>query len=158
VTSDRKPPGAAFWATVVVVVALVAYPLSFGPACWWFSQPANDFTPLSYDVDNAHPFDLWPRAPRAYWPLGWIAAIGPRAISRPLRSYATACGQRPVALPCDWQGTRDEEFHFSRSPGMSGRRGRKRKQDARKGAKTQSKKKEPRFATPWRWLSSPRRG
>ena len=33
-TSDRKKPGVAFWATVVVVVALLAYPLSFGPACW----------------------------------------------------------------------------------------------------------------------------
>ena len=33
-TPDRKKPGVAFWATVVVVVALVAYPLSFGPACW----------------------------------------------------------------------------------------------------------------------------
>jgi len=33
-TSDRKKPGVAFWATVVVAVALVAYPLSFGPACW----------------------------------------------------------------------------------------------------------------------------
>lgn len=31
---DRKKPGVAFWATVVVVVVLVAYPLSFGPACW----------------------------------------------------------------------------------------------------------------------------
>jgi hypothetical protein len=30
-TPDRKKPGVAFWATVVVVVA---YPLSFGPACW----------------------------------------------------------------------------------------------------------------------------
>ena len=30
---DRKKPGAAFWAAVVVVVAL-AYPISFGPACW----------------------------------------------------------------------------------------------------------------------------
>jgi hypothetical protein len=33
-TSARTKPGVAFWATVVVVVALVAYPLSFGPACW----------------------------------------------------------------------------------------------------------------------------
>jgi hypothetical protein len=31
---NRKKPGVAFWATVVVVVVLVAYPLSFVPACW----------------------------------------------------------------------------------------------------------------------------
>jgi len=31
-TSDGKKPGVAFWTTVVVVVVLVAYPLSFGPA------------------------------------------------------------------------------------------------------------------------------
>jgi len=29
----RKKPGVAFWATVVMVVVLVLYPLSFGPAC-----------------------------------------------------------------------------------------------------------------------------
>jgi hypothetical protein len=32
-TPSRKKPGVAFWATVVVVVALV-YVLSFGPVCW----------------------------------------------------------------------------------------------------------------------------
>jgi hypothetical protein len=33
--TDRKKPGVAFWATVVVVVALVmGYPLSIGPAIW----------------------------------------------------------------------------------------------------------------------------
>jgi hypothetical protein len=31
--TDRKIPGAAFWATVALVVVL-GYPLSFGPACW----------------------------------------------------------------------------------------------------------------------------
>jgi hypothetical protein len=36
--SDRKKPGLAFWATVVLVVVLVAYPLSFGPACWLTSH------------------------------------------------------------------------------------------------------------------------
>jgi hypothetical protein len=37
-TSSSKKPGVAFWATVLVVVGLVAYPLSFGPACWISSQ------------------------------------------------------------------------------------------------------------------------
>jgi hypothetical protein len=37
-TSHRKKPGVAFWATVVVVVVLVLYPLSFVPACWVSSR------------------------------------------------------------------------------------------------------------------------
>jgi multisubunit Na+/H+ antiporter MnhB subunit len=32
--SKHKKPGVAFWATVALAVVLVAYPLSFGPACW----------------------------------------------------------------------------------------------------------------------------
>ncbi len=32
-TAPPKKPGVAFWATVAAVVVLVAYPLSFGPAC-----------------------------------------------------------------------------------------------------------------------------
>jgi hypothetical protein len=36
--NDRKQPGMAFWATVVVVGLLIAYPLSFGPACWITSR------------------------------------------------------------------------------------------------------------------------
>jgi hypothetical protein len=34
---DRKKPAVAFWATVVVVV-LIAYRLSIGPACWVSSR------------------------------------------------------------------------------------------------------------------------
>jgi hypothetical protein len=36
-TPSRKKPGVAFWATVVVVV-LVLYVASFGPACWLSSR------------------------------------------------------------------------------------------------------------------------
>ena len=36
--TSRKHPSVAFWATVAVVAALVAYPLSFGPACWITSR------------------------------------------------------------------------------------------------------------------------
>jgi hypothetical protein len=37
-TPDRKKPGVAFWATVVVVVVALLYPISFGPACWISSR------------------------------------------------------------------------------------------------------------------------
>jgi hypothetical protein len=33
-TFQRKKPGVAFWATVAVVMVLVLYVASFGPACW----------------------------------------------------------------------------------------------------------------------------
>ena len=36
-TSSRKKPGVAFWATVVLVVVL-AYPLSQGPAGWLITR------------------------------------------------------------------------------------------------------------------------
>jgi hypothetical protein len=36
--TERNKPGAAFWATVVVSAVLMAYPLSFGPACWLFQR------------------------------------------------------------------------------------------------------------------------
>jgi hypothetical protein len=36
-TSPRKPT-AGFWITVALVAVLVAYPLSFGPACWATSR------------------------------------------------------------------------------------------------------------------------
>src|SRR5262245_25984190 len=35
--TDRKKPTAGFW-TVALVVVLVGYPLSFGPACWVTSR------------------------------------------------------------------------------------------------------------------------
>ncbi len=33
-SDDQKQPGVAFWATLAVVVVLVLYPLSAGPAAW----------------------------------------------------------------------------------------------------------------------------
>ena len=32
-TSSRKKPGVAFWATVLVSLVML-YPISFGPTCW----------------------------------------------------------------------------------------------------------------------------
>jgi hypothetical protein len=61
--TDRKKPGVAFWATVVVVVVLVGYPLSFGPVAWlshhkrppgWIGHLTEYFyTPLFWIVQHA---------------------------------------------------------------------------------------------------------
>jgi hypothetical protein len=45
-TSSGKQPGVAFWATVVVVCLLVAYPVSYGPVMWLYGK---EFVPESLD-------------------------------------------------------------------------------------------------------------
>ena len=76
--TSRKKPGLAFWATVVAVVALVvAYPLSFGPACWWLKDS---------ELDNGVVVNI---APNVYWPIGWLAENGPESLSDAINWYAT---------------------------------------------------------------------
>ena len=50
--TSRKKPAVALWATVVVVVMLL-YPISFGPACWISSRlddgdGQSDVIPIAY--------------------------------------------------------------------------------------------------------------
>jgi hypothetical protein len=72
--SDHKKPGVVFWATVVLVV-VVAYPLSFGPAVWAVNQ---DWSPVwaltAYE--------------RTYAPILWLYEIGPVPIRNALDWYA----------------------------------------------------------------------
>jgi hypothetical protein len=57
-TPDRKKPGVAFWASVVLVVGL-AYPLSIGPAGWITSRAGfpsavpTAYRPILLAVDSA---------------------------------------------------------------------------------------------------------
>jgi hypothetical protein len=94
--TQRKKPGVAFWATVVVAVALVAYPLSFGPACWWFAREPQI---------SSHSWEQPPRvAPRLYWPIGRLARRGPKPIGDVILWYATLGGER-ISLPIAPEGT-----------------------------------------------------
>jgi hypothetical protein len=69
---DRpQKTGVAFWATVVAVVALVAYPLGFGPACWIASRRQERV----------------PRISSAYRPIGIVIADAPQPIRRFLIWY-----------------------------------------------------------------------
>jgi hypothetical protein len=46
--TDRKKPGLAFWATVMVACLMpILYVLSFGPACWLLARGRIPFTPTA---------------------------------------------------------------------------------------------------------------
>jgi hypothetical protein len=80
-TSDRKQPAVAFWATVVVAV-LVLYPLSFGPACWINQRWHTDRRILSAIYRPV----LSLASERGYLPelLHWYAAVGARNTDLPV--------------------------------------------------------------------------
>src|SRR5262245_19211887 len=75
-TPDRKKPGVAFWATVVVVVVLVASPVSWGPACWLARK-------------NILPHWV---VTKGYVPVIWIYYYGPKPVRRAVGWWA---GFRP---------------------------------------------------------------
>ena len=89
--TDRKKPGVAFWAIVVVLVVLVGYPLSFGPACWWFSARQ----PPGINLVST-----------AYWPIGWIywRASDGGYVQRAINWYALRRDYQ-IALPIDTEPT-----------------------------------------------------
>jgi hypothetical protein len=96
--TDPKKPGLVFWASVIVVVALIAYPLSFGPACWWFSSRLSETRAFGA---SEGPDPLC--APRMYWPIGWAAQNAPRQVGDAIFWYATfgLHGYSDVMLPTD---------------------------------------------------------
>jgi hypothetical protein len=113
--TSRKHPSAAFWVTVVVVVALVAYPLSFGPACWWFAvpDPRVEIPVFNYSisplpVSYSHPNVL----PKIFWPIGWAADNAAQPIREAVRWYVTL-RHDCVALPIDAEGSAHSVYRVS---------------------------------------------
>jgi hypothetical protein len=74
------------WAKwTLAAVLILAYPVSFGPACW-ISSPVR-ITLLPGDPPNLKP--VFSTAPKCYWPIGWLAVNGPDAITACIVWYAT---------------------------------------------------------------------
>jgi hypothetical protein len=75
--TDPKKPGVAFWATAVVVV-LLAYPLSQGPAGWIVDRMGAP--PWAIESFMA-----------IYWPVmtvqAWLVANGPKWIEETISWY-----------------------------------------------------------------------
>jgi hypothetical protein len=57
-SDSRKKPGTAFWIVVVLITVFIAYPLSFGPACWACSRVPGAIV-------------LWETADFFYAPILW---------------------------------------------------------------------------------------
>jgi hypothetical protein len=82
--SASKKPGVAFWASVVLVVMLVGYPLSFGPACW-----INCRT----EIGTRHMAVV-------YRPICWAWKKWPKQLQFPIRGYASLGASREKYF--DW--------------------------------------------------------
>ena len=97
-TSDRKKPGVAFWATVVVVVVLLAYPLSFGPACWGATRLGPSFWDRVESVYRPILRAWYVLPPPAADAIGWYANLG--AAYR-FRSAKTIHGEFVITVVID---------------------------------------------------------
>src|SRR5262245_11357547 len=97
-TSAPSKPGMAFWATVVVVTALIGYPLSFGPVCWFAMPSEQEFAKL-----NGYPaYRPIARPPRIYYPLCWLAVHGHDSIASPIRQYAFIAVNIDLLISGEW--------------------------------------------------------
>ncbi len=74
--TSHKKPTAGFWITVSLVAALVAYPLSFGPACWVLARD-NSRSQTHRSIEAI------------YRPLFWVIVNGPAWASVPLDQYSS---------------------------------------------------------------------
>jgi hypothetical protein len=81
----QKRPSAAFWATIVVVVAAV-YVASFGPVCWIASRTGGGYCPTISAI---------------YWPVVFTWFKSPAIIHYPFWSYLTwgrDVSDKPIVL------------------------------------------------------------
>jgi hypothetical protein len=98
----RKTRKAKFWAIVVLVAVLVGYPLSFGPACWWFATP-TDFSFMENGTEyGVMGIDYY--APHVYWPIGWLRAHGPTTLGNAIDWYAGRGKKHCIWIPIDATG------------------------------------------------------
>jgi len=77
-TEPRKKPGVAFWVTVAVVVAVLAYPVSYGP---WLYVTARWGNNTRFAAATA-----W-----AFVPLSIASHNEPQWLTAPYRNYLSWC-------------------------------------------------------------------
>jgi hypothetical protein len=79
---DDRKPGLMFWTSVMALVLLVGYPLSFGPACWFTSRLNGGASAI----------------PIVYRPLTWAMSPGANTMVNRVSTWYAKIG-----APDDWQ-------------------------------------------------------
>ena len=91
--SEERKPHVWPWIAALLIGLPVLYVASFGPACWQFARER----PTRFD--QIFPGPLPKYAPRAYWPIGWLAKNGPRPIGNAIFWYAKREPREAILLP-----------------------------------------------------------
>ena len=88
--TDRNKAGVAFWATVGLVLVLVGYPLSFGPACWinsWTGVGGKQIATIYRPIIGQVPKRMFGESPTVFTPaVKWYACVGAADGLRPYPS------------------------------------------------------------------------
>ena len=118
-TTNSKKPGVAYWMTVVIVVVLM-YPLSFGPACWITSRtggngvlpvifrpiiamiPVSDKTPLMPGIHGGRMFQ---------YPKGIICGLATIGAA-PGWAWRCSAEWERVGLTHDFKRTTDWQWEW----------------------------------------------
>src|SRR5579872_1198338 len=87
----------------ILLVAVLAYPISFGPACWWF--PDERIMPVCAMGDG--PPITFSFARHIYWPIGWLAEHGPRPIGDAIVWFAMLRRTDDINFPTRADGKGD---------------------------------------------------
>jgi len=82
--TNRKKPGLAFCATMALVAVLVAYPLSFGPACWLATRSDDGEMMKAFHHAYRPILEVLIQLPEALdGSIQWYAGLGAPADSKP---------------------------------------------------------------------------
>ena len=89
--TDRKRQFGA-WAAGTLIGVPLLYVLSFGPACWWFSD---------WKIGSGDPARV---APQLYWPIGSIAVYSHGGMTYRLISWYSTLLTPSIRLPANSDG------------------------------------------------------
>jgi hypothetical protein len=103
----------AKWTLATTVCVPMLYVLSFGPACWWFSESFGPKWGQEVNHKGRRIQNLRVQVvPAAFAPVAWVARRGPQPLFSAVRWYATLHDDFVFCGAQDWQGGPNDGMIF----------------------------------------------